>query len=239
MAAPAVFLFESQTSESFLALLKDFLVRHDIDHVYDGRNLLASAIYHYVSYFNQEKPAVLLRNIEHIVSMGGDPQFSRTVDGLQYATCTEVALIWGRLELFKVLVQSRRFKIHQLNRSSFFVAGQCAQLSTYFVQLDVEYQNARRHGVTYVANYARPLSPMLLLNTLSEKDRRLLKTMHRETAQLPTNLRAVFFNKESSAARLSADVAAYIAAFLIQSAEKIALLREYAMLLKILSSVAS
>ena len=63
MAAPAVFLFESQTSESFLALLKDFLVRHDIDHVYDGRNLLASAIYHYVSYFNQEKPAVLLRNI--------------------------------------------------------------------------------------------------------------------------------------------------------------------------------
>jgi hypothetical protein len=84
-----------------------------------------------------------------------------------------------------------------------------------------------------VANYARPLSPMLMLNSLSEKDRGSLKKMHRETAQLPTNLRAVFFNNESSAARLSADVATYIGAFLIQSAEKIALLREYFKMLTI------
>jgi hypothetical protein len=229
----AVFDYSSLASERFPEMLSVFLAKNGIDTVYDGRNLLATAIYHYVSYFSRERPAVLLANIEHIVNMGGDPHFCRTVDDLRYASCVEVALIWGRLELFKILVQSRKFRLHKLNKSSFFVAGQCPQMANYFARIETEYQHAVQGGISYVANYVNPLSPMLLLNALSGKDRGSLKKMHRETEELPSNLRAVFFNKESNAARLSADVAVYIAAFLIQSADKKKLLREYFRMLKI------
>jgi hypothetical protein len=225
--APAPFLLESLRSESFLTILDEFLVVHEINEVFDGRNLLATAIYHYISFFNRENPTIILDNIEHIVERGGDPQFCRTIDGLRYASCAEVALLWGRLELFKVLVQSRHFKMHKMKKSSFFTAGQCPQLSNYFCRLETEYQNARHHGISYVANYVRPLSHMLLLNALSGQERALLQKIHQETEGIPHTLRAVFFNKESSAARLAADVAKCIAAFLVQGEAKRALLREY------------